>query len=73
MIHRRFSVPGCQIVRRLRRLPAVLNREMIGDSLAAWDLVFFLRPSHVLAGAGVDLEGLAFFNEKRDVNRLSGL
>ena len=32
-----------------------------------------LRAAHVGAGAGVDLDGFAFFDEERDVDRLAGL
>src|SRR5205823_9734944 len=32
-----------------------------------------LRAAHVGAGAGIDLDGFAFFDEERDVNGFTGL
>ena len=32
-----------------------------------------LRPAHIGAGAGVDLDRFALFDEERDVDRLAGL
>ena len=82
---RRSSLRCSQSCRRLRRFTRIWERQFNSqrrdytdraDELYAQALrvrALASRPAHVGAGAGVDLDCFAFFDEQRDVDRLAGL